>query len=46
MDRKIDTIIELLGELFMHNSFWSTLVKIGIVASISLLLYTLSKDFG
>lgn len=44
--KEINKIIEELRELWIHNSFWRTLIIIGSIAFFCLLTYTLGKETG
>lgn len=43
---KVNKIIVALRELWIHNSFWRTLIIIGSIAVFCLLTYTLGKEIG
>lgn len=43
---EINKIIEGLRELWIHNSFWRTLIIIGSIAFFCFLTYTLGKEIG
>lgn len=44
--KEINKVIEELRNLWIHNSFWRTLIIIGSIAFLCFLTYTFGKEFG